>query len=137
MLNRVILIGRLTRDPEMRYTPQGVAVTTFDLAVDRPFVNREGERGTDFIRIVTWRKLAEVCANNLSKGRLVAVDGRLRTRSYESRDGVRRRAAEVVADSVQFLDRPRSAGALEGLAADLEGLEPADDLAVEDDDLLI
>ncbi|MGB9886069.1 MAG: single-stranded DNA-binding protein [Moorellales bacterium] len=137
MVNRVILIGRLTRDPEMRYTPQGVAVTSFDLAVDRPFVNREGERGTDFIRIVTWRKLAEICANNLSKGRLVAVDGRLRTRSYEGRDGVRRRAAEVVADSVQFLDRPRSGGALEGLAPDLEGLEPPEDLVVEDDDLLV
>lgn len=126
MLNKVILIGRLTRDPEMRYTPEGVAVTTFDLAVDRPFLNREGERATDFIRIVTWRKLAEVCANNLGKGRLVAVDGQLRTRSYEGRDGVKRRAVEVVADTVRFLDRPRRTDELEDLGPELEGLEELD-----------
>lgn len=110
----------------MRYTPEGVAVTTFDLAVDRPFLNREGERTTDFIRIVTWRKLAEVCANNLGKGRLVAVDGQLRTRSYEGRDGVKRRAVEVVADTVRFLDRPRRTDELEDLGPELEGLEELD-----------
>lgn len=133
MLNRVILIGRLTRDPEMRYTTEGVAVTTFDLAVDRSFLNREGERSTDFIRIVTWRKLAEVCANNLGKGRLVAVDGQLRTRSYEGRDGVKRRAVEVFADAVHFLDRPRRAAEeLEDLGPEVDGL---DDLALGEEDL--
>lgn len=132
MLNKVILIGRLTRDPEMRYTGEGVAVTTFDLAVDRPFVNREGERATDFIRVVTWRKLAEVCANNLGKGRLVAVDGQLRTRSYEGRDGVKRRAVEVVADDVRFLDRPRRTDELEGLGPEAEGL---DDFALGEEEL--
>ncbi|HHY70881.1 MAG TPA: single-stranded DNA-binding protein, partial [Thermoanaerobacterales bacterium] len=97
MLNRIILIGRLTRDPEQRFTPaNGVPVTNFTIAVDRPFVNQKGEREADFIRIVTWRKLAETCANHLSKGRLVAVDGRLQIRSYEGQDGQRRYMTEVV-----------------------------------------
>jgi len=137
LLNRVILVGRLTRDPEMRYTPEGVAVTSFDLAVDRPYVTREGERGTDFLRIVTWRKLAEVCANNLVKGRLVAVDGHLRTRSFEGRDGVRRRATEVVADTVRFLDRPRAAEPAGELGPELEGLEGLEDLPLGEEDLPI
>jgi single-strand DNA-binding protein len=106
MLNRIILIGRLVRDPELRYTPNGVATATFTLAVDRPFVNQKGERETDFIDIVTWRKLAEVCASHLGKGRLVAVDGRLQIRSYETSEGQRRRVAEVVAETVRFLDWP-------------------------------
>ena len=107
MLNSVILIGRLTRDPELRYTPNGVAVGGFTLAVDRPFTNQQGERETDFIDIVVWRRLAETCANNLSKGRLVAVRGRLQIRSYDTQDGQKRRVAEVVADEVRFLDRKR------------------------------
>lgn len=81
MLNRIVLIGRLTRDPELRYTPNGVAVTTFTLAVDRQFTNSQGERETDFINIVTWRGLAENCANYLKKGRLAAADGRLQIRN--------------------------------------------------------
>lgn len=108
MLNRIILIGRLTRDPELRFTPaNGVPVAQFTIAVDRPFLNQKGEREADFIRIVTWRKLAEICANNLNKGRLVAVDGRLQIRSYEGQDGQRRYITEVVADTVQFLDKPK------------------------------
>ncbi|MGI9862713.1 single-stranded DNA-binding protein [Moorella naiadis] len=107
MLNRVILIGRLTRDPELRYTANGVAVTTFTLAVDRNYVNQQGERGTDFIRVTTWRKLAETCANHLGKGRLIAVEGRLQTRSYETQDGQKRTATDVVADDVRFLDWPK------------------------------
>lgn len=107
MLNRIVLIGRLTRDPELRYTPSGVAVASFSLAVDRPFSNQQGERETDFIDIVAWRKLAETVSGHLQKGRLVAVQGRLQIRSYETQDGQRRKAAEVVADDVRFLDRPR------------------------------
>ncbi|BCV23863.1 single-stranded DNA-binding protein [Gelria sp. Kuro-4] len=109
MLNRVILIGRLTRDPELRYTAAGVPVARFTLAVDRSFTNQQGQRETDFIDIVVWRRQAEICTNNLSKGRLVAVEGRLQIRSYETQDGQKRRAAEVVADSVQFLDWPKAA----------------------------
>lgn len=103
-MNVVILIGRLTRDPEMRYTPSGVAVTSFTLAVDRPFTNQKGEREADFIDVVAWRRLAETIGQHLSKGRLVAVHGRLEVSSYE-RDGERRRRWQVVADEVQFLDR--------------------------------
>lgn len=106
MLNRVILIGRLAQDPELRYTTSGVAVANFSLAVERPYTSQAGEREVDFIDIVTWRKLAETCANNLQKGRLVAVQGRLQVRSYEANDGTRRRVAEVVADEVRFLDWP-------------------------------
>ena len=84
MLNRVILIGRLTRDPEMRFTPNGVPVTTFTLAVDRTFTNKQGERETDFIDIVAWRQLGELCANYLHKGRLAAVEGRLEIQSFET-----------------------------------------------------
>lgn len=105
MLNRIILIGRLTQDPELRYTPSGVAVATFTLAVDRPRVNQMGERETDFINIVVWQKLGELCAQYLRKGRLAAVEGRLQIRTYENREGQRVRVAEVVADNVRFLDR--------------------------------
>jgi len=106
VLNRIILIGRLVRDPELRYTPSGTAVASFTVAVDRSF-GKQGERQTDFIDIVVWQKQAEVCHRNLAKGRLVAVEGRLQVRSYEDNQGIRRKAAEVVADTVRFLDRPR------------------------------
>ncbi len=110
MLNRVILIGRLTRDPELRYTPSGAAVASFSLAVDRRFTNAQGEREADFIRIVAWRKLAEICSNQLGKGRLVAVDGRLQVRNYDGQDGQRRTVSEVVAEDVRFLDWPNKEG---------------------------
>lgn len=105
MLNRIILIGRLTRDPELRYTPSGVPVASFTVAVDRPFTNQQGERETDFIDVVVWRKLADLCGQYLAKGRLVALEGRLQVRSYETQEGQRRRVAEVVADNVKFLDK--------------------------------
>jgi len=103
-----VLIGRLTKDPEIRYLPSGVAVTSFFLAVNRNFTNQQGEREADFIPIVVWRGLAETCAKYLSKGRLVAVTGRIQTRSFEGRDGQRRYVTEVVADEVVFLDRDSS-----------------------------
>lgn len=104
MLNRVILIGRLTKDPELRYTPSGVAVTQFTLAVDRGFTNQQGEREADFIPIVTWRQLAETVANYLRKGRLAAVEGRIQVRSYDNSEGRRVYVTEVVADNVRFLE---------------------------------
>ncbi|MBS3975968.1 MAG: single-stranded DNA-binding protein [Syntrophomonadaceae bacterium] len=120
MLNKVILIGRLTRDPELRYTPNGVAVATFSLAVDRSFVNQQGQREADFIRVKVWRKLAEVVANNLGKGRLVAVEGRLEVRSYDAQDGTKRYETNVVADEVRFLDWPKEGqgGARQQFAGD-------------------
>ncbi|OPX91382.1 single-stranded DNA-binding protein [Pelotomaculum sp. PtaB.Bin117] len=113
MLNRIVLIGRLTKEPDLRYTTSGIAVAKFTLAVDRR-VSKDREKETDFIDIVVWQKLAETCANYLGKGRLVAVEGRLHVRSYEDNQGVRRKAAEVVADNVRFLDRAKEAGAVAG-----------------------
>lgn len=109
MMNRVILVGRLTKDPELRYTPNGVAVATFTLAVNRRFTNAQGEREADFINIVVWRKPAENTANFLKKGSLAGVDGRVQTRSYEGQDGKRVYVTEVLAESVQFLE-PKSSG---------------------------
>ena len=104
MLNKVILIGRLTKDPELRHTQSGHAVANFDLAVDRPFTGQDGEKQTDFIRVNVWRKQAENVTQYTGKGSLVAVEGRLQIRSYEDKEGIRRKAAEVVADNVRFLD---------------------------------
>lgn len=105
MLNRIVLIGRLTRDPELRYTPaNGVAVATFTLAVNRRFSQPGQQREADFIPVVVWKVQAENCAKFLGKGSLVAVEGRLQIRSYEDREGQKRTVAEVVAESVQFLD---------------------------------
>ncbi len=111
MLNRVVLIGRLTADPELRYTPSGVPVASFRVAVNRAFTNASGERETDFINIVAWRRTAEFVTNYLNKGRLVAIEGRLQIRQWQTNEGQRRETAEVVADSVQALERKREAGA--------------------------
>ncbi len=111
MYNRIILIGRLTRDPELRYVPSGAPVASFTLAVDRPFRDQQGNRETDFIDIVAWRKLAEQVSQYMSKGRMVAVEGRLQIRSYETQDGQKRKVSEVVADGIRFLDRGKTAAA--------------------------
>jgi single-strand DNA-binding protein len=102
MLNRIVLIGRLTADPQLRTTQAGKSVANFRLAVDRPKYG-EGEKQTDFIDVVCWQKLAEIVCNNLQKGRLVAVDGRLQIRQYDW-EGQKRTAAEVVAEDIRFLD---------------------------------
>ena len=102
-MNKVILIGNLTRDPEARTTQSGVAVTTFTIAVNRRFTNQQGVREADFINIVAWRQTAELCARYLSKGRKVAVEGSIQTRSYDAQDGTKRYVTEIVADSVEFL----------------------------------
>mgnify|MGYP001235040763 FL=1 len=103
-MNQVVLIGRLVADPVLRYTQNGLAVASFTLAVDRGYTTQDGEKQTDFINIVAWRKLAEVVADNLQTGRLVAVVGSLQIRSYDDQNGIRRKAAEVVANQVKFLD---------------------------------
>ena len=115
-MNKVILIGRLARDPEVRYTQSGVAVCTFTLAVDRRFAHKDANDGqptADFIPIVTWRKLAEICGNNLAKGRRISVEGRIQVRSYDAQDGSKRYVTEIVADEVEFLDSRSQAGAQE------------------------
>ena len=111
-MNKVILIGRLTRDPEVRYTQSGIAVCTFTLAVDRRYARKaenNGQPTADFIPIVAWRKLAEICGNNLTKGRRISVEGSMQVRSYEAQDGTKRYVTEVIADEIEFLDS-RSSG---------------------------
>ncbi|KIL79560.1 single-stranded DNA-binding protein [Bacillus badius] len=109
MMNRVVLVGRLTADPTLRYTPNGVATASFTLAVNRSFTNQQGEREADFVNCVVWRKPAENVANYLKKGSLAGVDGRIQTRNYEGQDGKRVYVTEVVAESVQFLE-PKGSG---------------------------
>lgn len=104
MLNRVVLVGRMTRDPELRRTGTGTAVTSFTIAMNRNFTSQNGERQADFIPCVVWNKAAENVARYCSKGSLVGVDGRLQSRQYENQDGRRVTVVEVVCDSVQFLE---------------------------------
>ncbi len=104
MMNRVVLVGRLTRDPELRYTPNGVAVANFTVACNRPFSSQDGNREADFINCVVWRRPAENLANYMKKGSLIGVDGRIQTRSYDNQEGKRVFITEVVADSIQFLE---------------------------------
>ncbi|QZT33674.1 single-stranded DNA-binding protein [Caldalkalibacillus thermarum TA2.A1] len=133
MLNRVVLIGRLTKDPELRYTQNGTAVATFTLAVNRPFTNQQGEQEADFINIVVWRKAAENVAQYLKKGSLSAVEGRLQTRTYENNEGRRIYVTEVVADNVRFLDGGKKAETKPDLEDPFAGeAEPVD---VSEDDL--
>lgn len=113
MINRVILVGRLTKDIDLSYTPQGIAKAQFTLAVNRPFANQSGEREADFIQIQAWRKQAENAANYLKKGSLVGIDGKIQTGSYE-RDGQRIYFTNVVADSIQFLVSRNSTGGSQG-----------------------
>src|SRR5689334_22871578 len=105
MLNRVVLIGRLTRDPEMKYTPAGVAVAQLGIAVQRFTKNETGDYDVDFFNVVAWRRTAEFASNYLTKGRLISVDGRLQTRSWVAQDGSKRSVVEIVADNIESLDR--------------------------------
>ncbi|MEA2063463.1 MAG: single-stranded DNA-binding protein [Gemmatimonadota bacterium] len=103
-LNKVILIGRLTHDPDLRFIPSGSAVCTFSLAVNRSFKNKEGNRETDFFNVTAWQKLAETCGKFLSRGSQVALHGRIQIRPYETSTGEKRKATEIIAENVQFLD---------------------------------
>lgn len=133
MLNRVVLIGRLTKDPELRYTPSGIAVATFTLAVDRNFKNSQGERDTDFIPCVVYRQQAESCTEYLAKGKMASVDGRIQVRSFEGQDGQRRWVTEVIADIVQFLS-PKASGN-SGQAYTSSGEEIGHEVSLDGDDI--
>ncbi|MCL2821791.1 MAG: single-stranded DNA-binding protein [Firmicutes bacterium] len=102
-MNKVILIGNLTRDPELATTPSGVSVCRFGIAVNRSYKNASGERDADFFNIVTWRKLAEICGEFLAKGRKVAISGSIETRTFEDKDGIKKNFTDIVADDVVFL----------------------------------
>lgn len=134
MLNKIILMGRLTRDPELRRTQGGTAVTSFSLAVDREFKDQNGERETDFIDVVAWRNTAEFVSKYFSKGRMAIVEGRLQIRDWTDKDGNKRRSAEVIANSVYFGDSkrdgdstPKPAGAAVNVYPDGEFAEIEED----------
>lgn len=104
MLNKIFIMGRLTRDPELRRTNSGTAVTSFTLAVDRDFKNADGTKDTDFVDVVAWRSTAEFAAKYFAKGRMAVVEGRLQIRDWQDKDGNKRRSAEVVASNIYFAD---------------------------------
>jgi single-strand DNA-binding protein len=144
MLNKIVLMGRLTKDPELRRTQSGTAVTSFSLAVDRDFKSQNGEKETDFIDIVAWRQTAEFVSKYFTKGRMAVVEGRLQLRDWNDRDGNKRRSAEVVAENVYFGDSKRdSAGysmapaapAAEHGAAPTDGHSDFAEISEEDGDL--
>lgn len=113
-MNKAILIGNLANDPESRTTSSGIAQCTFRLAVQRRYANQQGVREADFLTIVCWRQTAELCARYLSKGRKVAVEGSIQTRSYDAQDGTKRYVTEIVADNVEFLSSREDGGSRQG-----------------------
>lgn len=123
-MNKAFLIGRLTRDPELRYSSSNAAIVNFSIAIDRQYTNQQGQRETDFINIVAFQKQAENIKKYVSKGSLVAVDGRIQTRNYEDKDGKRVYVTEVVADRVQFLDSRNSGNVVAPAGED--NVSPAD-----------
>lgn len=123
-MNKVFLIGRLTRDPELRYTGSNTAVATFSIAVNRTFQNQQGEREADFINIVVWRKQAENVKNYLTQGSQVAIDGRIQTRSYDDNNGQKRYVTEVVADNVEFLGSKGSSNSSNNMNSSASKAEP-------------
>ncbi|MGQ9474697.1 MAG: single-stranded DNA-binding protein [Actinomycetota bacterium] len=129
-LNSVVMIGNLTRDPELRYTPSGVPVCTLRLAVSRNFPNQQGEMEADFFNVIVWRNQAEKCAEYLTKGRQVAITGRLQSRSWEGPDGQKRSTVEIVADRVVFLGRRDRA---EDVVGDLTEVSLSDDADLDAD----
>ena len=131
MLNKVIIMGRLTRDPELRRTQGGTAVTSFTMAVDRDFKSQSGEKETDFIDVVAWRNTGEFAAKYLAKGRMAAVEGRIQARDWQDKDGNRRKAVEVVADNVYFADSKRDSKPQETTSSN----EPEFDEIEDDGDL--
>lgn len=145
-LNRVMLIGNLTRDPELRYTPAGMAVASFGLATNRVWVTKQGERKEDaqFHRIVAWNKLAELCAQLLSKGRRIYVDGRIQYREYADNENNKKQIAEIIIDDMIILDNKGNAGADHAMAGDFAetdmqsgevGMDqtPMEDIVIPDD----
>lgn len=127
MLNSVIIMGRLTRDPELRRTQGGTAVTSFTMAVDRDFKSQSGEKETDFIDVVAWRNTGEFAAKYLAKGRMAAVEGRIQVRDWQDKDGNKRKTTEVVADNVYFADSKRDSKPQESRTVDDQEFDEIED----------
>jgi single-stranded DNA-binding protein 4 len=136
MINNVVLIGRLTRDAELRYTPSNIAVATFNLAVNRNFKNDNGDREADFINVVMWRQQAENFANWVKKGNLVGITGRIQTRSYDNQQGQRVYVTEVVAESFQILEKKDNAANNASMENQIPpSFEKTNPMDISDDDL--
>jgi single-strand DNA-binding protein len=127
MLNKIFIMGRLTRDPELRRTQNGTAVTSFTLAVDRDFKNADGTKDTDFIDVVAWRTTAEFVSKYFSKGRMAVVEGRIQVRDWQDKDGNRRKSVEVVADNVYFADSKRDSKPQESRTVDDQEFDEIED----------
>lgn len=127
MLNKIFIMGRLTRDPELRRTQNGTAVTSFTLAVDRDFKNADGTNDTDFIDVVAWRTTAEFVSKYFSKGRMAVVEGRIQVRDWQDKDGNRRKSVEVVADNVYFADSKRDSKPQESRTVDDQEFDEIED----------
>ncbi|WP_418640157.1 single-stranded DNA-binding protein [Segatella sp.] len=119
-MNKVVLLGRLTKDPDVKYTQTGKVVTQFTLAVDRPFKDADGNKETDFIPVVVWGKAAELVGNSCQKGHRLLVDGRLQIRSYEAKDGSKRWVSEIIANGVEFVERKSDKGGTSGDKSEFE-----------------
>lgn len=134
-LNRVILVGNLTRDPELKFTPSGTPVANFGLAINRKWTNKQGEKveGVDYINIVVWGRLAELCGDYITKGSPVAIDGRLQSRTWEAEDGSKRNAVEVVAENVQFLGRKQTDSISGNMVGEGVGATEANSSVLEED----
>jgi single-strand DNA-binding protein len=133
-LNNITIMGRMTKDPELRRTPTGVAVASFTLAVDRDFKEKNGEKETDFIECVAWRNTAEFVEKYFGKGKVAVVSGRLQIRSWTDKEGNKRKAAEVVADNVYFGDSKKSESYTSPASANTSSSAPAQDFAMLEDD---
>lgn len=129
MLNKVLLLGRLVKDPDVKYTQTGKVVTQFTLAVDRPFKDSNGNKETDFIPVVVWGKAAELVGNSCQKGHRLLVDGRLQIHSYDAKDGTKRWVTEVIANSVEFIERKADVAASAGDKGGFESFGQAEDLS--------
>jgi len=128
-MNKVTLLGRLVKDPEVRYAQSGKCVAQFTLAVDRPFKDANGNKETDFIPVVVWGKAAELVGNSCQKGHRLLVDGRLQIRSYDAKDGTKRWVTEVIANSVEFIERKADVAASAGDKGGFESFGQAEDLS--------
>ncbi len=128
-MNKAIIMGRLTKDPDVKYTQTGKVVTQFTLAVDRPFKTPDGQKEADFIPVVVWGKAAELVGNSCQKGHRLLVDGRLQIRSYDAKDGTKRWVTEIIANSVEFIERKADVAASAGDKGGFESFGQAEDLS--------
>lgn len=128
-MNKAIIMGRLTKDPDVKYTQTGKVVTQFTLAVDRPFKTPDGQKEADFIPVVVWGKAAELVGNSCQKGHRLLVEGRLQIRSYDAKDGTKRWVTEIIANSVEFIERKADAAASAGDKGGFESFGQAEDLS--------